>query len=178
LDEHIKSKAVGTTVGFNSLLRLESDLPSSYTIELSNEPIMAGLTAFKRNLELLSTSDLINYGLTQYKNRHIIPNKRIDITFFYSHIPNIVPYSDLINYIVLEGFENFSDTDYFEQLEHLSNNLGIIEATSPVSFFLDKGDGVKKYTIMEKSKWKVITNNGITDCKEQIRAILDAYNNK
>jgi hypothetical protein len=173
--DYISSVCEEVSVGFNDSLNLCDNLPASYQIDFINEPIVAGLKALTSKINLFQLGTLINTGLVQYRDRELKPNKKIDVSIVYSNIPNIIPYNKITNYIVINNFTGYEEFEYEEQLDILSNFLGEVIITSPVSFFIEKDNKLFRNVLVEQSTWRIIRDRQLIDTEQQIESIVNSY---
>jgi len=162
ISEQIEYVVIDLTVGFNEdmVFSVSESTPIDF---FNNEPVCAGFNALKQAIDSLSMVHMINYGLIRYKNNTFMPNKQIQVSFIYSQIPNIVPYSSIINNILLRNYDTYDVEESIDQLDHLANYLSIVSYDSPTSIFINHGGVINKKTSIINSQWNIITDTVMDD---------------
>jgi len=136
----------------------------------------AGWTAIKQKFESLSTEERIRFNLDK---------NFINMEILYGYIPNAVPYSQTINYIVFHGYmgnpgDNWTPVNaqnQDEKLKQLAKKLEIVKVTSPNVTFSGDPDNVKRTVKDLESEWKFYGPIEITekDVKKHLQKVVDEW---
>jgi hypothetical protein len=133
----------------------------------------AGWTAIKQKFESLSTEERIRFNLDK---------NFINMEILYGYIPNVVPYSQIINYIVFHGYvgnpgNNWMPVNQDEKLRQLAKKLGTVKITSPNVTFSGDPNNVKRTIKNLKSEWKFLGPIEITkkDVKRHLQKVASEW---
>lgn len=144
----------------------------------AHNAFVAGWAAIKNKLESLDRSERVKFDLVE---KNGTPKNFVNLEVLYGYIPNVVPYSQNTNYIVLHNLAGVPDTwsgrDDNKLLNSLADKFGKIKVTTPNVTFSGDPDNVKREVKDLDSEWEFKGPIEITkdDVKQQLDAVIKEW---